>query len=99
MVKLLKTVATAMMITMLVSNQVAAEDGPGGGRPRDGFGGRPSFDFLLNVFDGDDSGDLAEEELPGRVWGRLSQADTDGDGVVTREEFESIESPRGISSL
>ena len=96
MVKLWGSIATAMIVTVLASNFVAAEDVPGGGRPRGGYGGRPSFDTLLGAFDGDESGDLAEEEVPGRVWGRLSRADADDNGVVTREEFESVGNPRGI---
>ena len=51
-------------------------------------GGRPSFDQLLEAFDKDASGSLAKDEVPGRVWTRLSQADADGDGCVTREEFD-----------
>ena len=96
MLKLWSSVAAGIMVTVLASNLIASEDGPGGGRPRGGFGGRASFDMLLSIFDGDDSSDLSEDEVPGRVWGRLSQADADGDGIVTREEFESVGKPRGI---
>ena len=42
---------------------------------------------------GDDSGDLVEKEVPFPVWRRLSHADADGDGFVTREEFESVQKP------
>lgn len=59
---------------------------PGGG------GGRPSFDKLLEAFDKNDDGALEQGEMPGRVWSRLSQADADGDGVVTRKEFDSYRS-------
>ena len=58
-----------------------------------GFGGRPSFDTLLVAFDSDESGDLASSEVPDRVWFRLSKADSDKDGVVTRNEFESVGNP------
>ena len=51
--------------------------GPGGQR-----GGKPSFDRLLEAFDADESNSLSEDEVPGRVWSRLSQADADDDGEV-----------------
>jgi len=57
--------------------------------PRGGRGGRPSFDRLLDAFDANDDEVLAKDEVPSRVWERLSQADADGDGSVTREEFDS----------
>jgi hypothetical protein len=69
--------------------EVSAQ-GPGGGR-----GGKPSFDRLLDAFDVDDSESLSEVEVPGRVWSRLSQADADGDGAVTREEFDGYKPGRG----
>jgi len=65
----------------------AEAQGPGG------YGGRPSFDTLLSAFDSDKSGDLASNEVPDRVWFRLSKADSDKNGVVTRKEFESVGNP------
>lgn len=56
---------------------------------RPGGGDRPSFDRLLNAFDANDDGALEEDEVPPPVWARLSQADADGDGSVTMEEFDS----------
>lgn len=82
----------ASVAMVALSASIAEAHGPGGGRPRGGFG-RPSFDTLLNAFDADDSGDLASEEVPNRVWFRLSQADSDDNGVVTRNEFESFGKP------
>ncbi len=76
------------MLTVVASSVTAAD-----GQPRGGRGGRPSFDTLLDAFDGDDSGDLVEEEVPFPVWRRLSHADADGDGFVIREEFESVQKP------
>lgn len=71
----------------------AAAGGPGGGRP--GGGGRPSFDTLLSAFDADGDDELAEDEVPARVWSRLSNADADDNGSVSREEFESYRPSRG----
>lgn len=58
-----------------------------GGPP--GPGGPPAFDTLLAAFDANDDGALSKEEVPGRVWSRLSGADADGDGVVTAAEFDA----------
>lgn len=52
-------------------------------------GGRPSFERLLTAFDANGDEALDESETPPRVWARLSNADADGDGVVTQDEFDS----------
>ena len=80
-------IVTVGVVLMTQVNPSSAADGQ---RPRGGFGGRPSYDMLLSAFDSDDSKDLAKDEVPGRVWYRLSQADADGDGIVTRKEFDSF---------
>ena len=87
-VMLFASVALVAFIASIAEAQV-----PGGNRPRGGFGGRPSFETLLSAFDANDSGDLASDEVPGRIWFRLSQADSDDNGVVTRKEFESFGKP------
>lgn len=89
-----KVMLFASVALVAFSASLAEAQGPGGGRPRGGFGGRPSFDTLLSAFDADGSGDLASDEVPGRVWYRLSQADSDGNGKVTRKEFESFGKPK-----
>ncbi len=55
-----------------------------------GYRGRPSFDLLLAAFDEDENEELAEDEVPMRVWWRLSAADADENGSVSRDEFESF---------
>ena len=75
----------AMIVAMAACSTEISAQGPGGSR---GPGGRPSFDRLLEAFDADGDEALSEDEVPGRVWSRLSQADADGDGAVTREEFD-----------
>lgn len=80
------------VVLLALSSSSANAQGPGGG-PRGGMGGRPQFDMLLKAFDGDDSGDLEADEVPKRVWMRLSQADANGDGIVTRKEFDSFGRP------
>ncbi len=77
----------AAVIAMGVTESASAA-GPGGGGQ--GRGGRPSFDTLLSAFDADDDGELAEDEVPVPVWRRLSMADADESGSVTRDEFDSF---------
>ncbi|MBX7104736.1 MAG: hypothetical protein K1X57_11690 [Gemmataceae bacterium] len=79
----------ALLMLTVCALEVSAQ-GPGGrGGPGGGRGGRPSFDRLLDAFDANDDGALEEDEVPPRVWARLAQADANGDGYVTRKEFDS----------
>ena len=78
----------AMAMLAASANAVSAQ-GPFGPRGPGGHGGRPSFDRLLEAFDDNDDKSLEQDEVPGRVWWRLSQADADDDGYVTRKEFDS----------
>ena len=75
----------SMIVTLAVCATECSAQGPGGPR---GPGGKPSFDRLLEAFDANDNEALTEDEVPGRVWVRLSKADADGDGSVTRAEFD-----------
>ena len=59
----------------------------------DGRGGRPSFDKLLQAFDENQDESLSEDEVPEPVWLRLSLADADEDGAVTRDEFDAVRNP------
>jgi Ca2+-binding EF-hand superfamily protein len=45
--------------------------------------------------DEDENEVLTEDELPERLWDRLSSADTDGDGGITLEELTSFTPDRG----
>jgi Spy/CpxP family protein refolding chaperone len=65
--------------------------GPGG--PAPGTSGdrpgpeRPGRGGPIQRFDEDGDGMLSEQEVPPRLWERISEADVDGDGLVTREEL------------
>lgn len=74
----------ALLMLTACAVEVSAQ-GPGGGR-----GDRPSFDKLIDAFDANDDGMLEEDEVPPRVWARLSQADANDNGYVTRKEFDSF---------
>lgn len=82
----------AVMALALGASSASAADAPaeargGFGPPwaRGGEGPRPFA--LFAVFDTDEDGALTEDEVPERVWMRLSMADRDGDGAVTRMEI------------
>ena len=53
--------------------------------PREPAG--PPIDLIFFRFDANDDDILSEDEIPPRMWLRLSMADENGDGRVTRDEF------------
>jgi hypothetical protein len=69
---------------------------PGGRGDRPGRGGPPPERPLAGMFDrwdANEDGKLTEDEVPEGVWNRLSRADADGDGAVTREELAAMAGP------
>ncbi len=61
-----------------------------GGRPRPDAGGRGGFDpaQMFKRLDRNGDGKVGLDELPERMAERLKGADTDGDGAISKEEFE-----------
>lgn len=59
--------------------------GRGIGGPQEGGAGA-AFDR----FDKDKDGKLSEAEVPAEMWSKLRKADTDADGLVSREELEKV---------
>jgi hypothetical protein len=66
-----------------------------GGRPG-GFGfrgqgsfGPPSASQLMERFDKDHKGMLTKTDVPEFVWNRISKADTDNNGSVSKDELET----------
>ncbi len=60
-------------------------------------GGAPSFmraQIAFRIFDSNSDGALEESEVPGFVWERLSHADANEDGSVTREELKTMAATR-----
>ena len=49
----------------------------------------PTADFIFKNFDANDDKILDSSELPPPMWMRVRNADSDGDGKVTRAEFEA----------
>ena len=52
-------------------------------------GGEMVEKTLFKMFDANKDGALSEDEVPDRMWQRLSMMDTDKDGSVTKEELEN----------
>jgi len=82
--------------------------GPGGPRGRGGpggpRGGRLAPEDLIEKFDENGSTELTENEVPERLWERLSKADANGNGAVTLEELKETraqmgDKPRGPAAL
>ncbi len=88
MKKCLFWVVALVAVATLVSTDIALAQR---GRGRLGGSGRPSYDMLVSKFDKNEDGWLGKDELPAPVWQRLSQADKNGDAIVTREEFDSTQ--------
>ncbi len=89
-----RTLLGMLVITALALGAVTAgaADAPavgrGGGGPPWAHGGKGPRPFgLFAIFDADEDGALTEEEVPARVWMRLSAADLDDDGAVTHDEI------------
>jgi EF hand len=68
--------------------------GPGGRGPQFGGPGRigvrsPNAEMILDRFDQDHKGFVTKESVPEGVWDRISKADTNNDGKVSKEELEA----------
>lgn len=68
---------------------------PGRGPRGPGFAGAPMATMLMNRFDKDHKGKLTKDDLPAPVWDRISKADANGDGTVTKDELETYFKNRG----
>jgi Ca2+-binding EF-hand superfamily protein len=64
--------------------------GRGGARPAGRGGGRPSATTIFAQFDKNKDGKLTKDEVPSQMWDRLAAADSDGDGSVSKREFEKM---------
>lgn len=50
--------------------------------------GPPSASMLMDRFDNDKKGSLSKSDVPAFVWDRISKADTNSDGSVSKDELE-----------
>ncbi len=70
---------------------VSKEELAAGRPPRPGGGGGDMFARA----DKDGNGQLTEAEVPAEAWARLSKADANGDGAVTKEELGAARKKAG----
>lgn len=84
--------ASAGMAAGRPSGPPADNNGPAGA----GGGGRGGFDpaAFFDEQDSDDNGVLAGEEIPERMKDRMEEIDTNQDGEISKEEFESAPRPQ-----
>ena len=71
---------------------VAPGKSDGGGRPdrkRPDGGRGPRPESLFERFDKDHTGTLTKENVPERVWSRISKADSNSDGKISKDELET----------
>ena len=60
-----------------------------GGKRRGGKGRRGRRGKRFDRHDKNGDGALTQDEVPAKVWERISQADADGNGAVTKEELKA----------
>lgn len=84
----MKSILCGLLAVIGFADLASAQKPEGVGR-----GGRPSFDKLLQAFDENQDESLSEAEVPEPVWLRLSLADADENGTVTRDEFDAVKKP------
>ena len=68
--------------------------GPGGRGPQFGGSGRPGFhgpsgELMMDRIYRDHNGFLTKDSVPPGLWDRISNADTNGDGKISKEELEA----------
>lgn len=83
--KTLLSTCCVLLLAVALATPALAEGGK-----RKGKGKRKGHRIakLFKKFDTDKSGSLTAAEVPERVWTRISKADADGDGAVTKAELK-----------
>lgn len=73
------------------SDKKPADAGKDEARPgRPGPDGRgPNAEALFERFDKEHTGSLTKDNVPERVWNRISKADSNSDGKVSKEELQT----------
>ena len=89
--KSLLTLTSALLLALALATPAFAEDG--GGRKGKGKG-RHGKGHIFHKFDKNKDGALTSDEVPARLWERLSKCDADGNGAVTKEEAKACKGKR-----
>ncbi len=85
MKRTLSAIAVLIAVVALSSDAYA---GPGKGKGKRGKAKRHAGK-LFAKFDANKDGSLTADEVPEKAWARLSKADADGNGAVTRAEIRA----------
>ncbi|MEX2578140.1 MAG: hypothetical protein WD342_03705 [Verrucomicrobiales bacterium] len=73
-----------------VTPEEFAAAGRMGRRGGPGAGGPAGPEAIFSRFDENEDGKLAGSEVPGEMWSRLSKADADADGLVSKDELREV---------
>jgi len=84
--KILLSSTCTLLLALALATPALAEDG---GRRGKGHRHGHKACKLFERFDKDGSGSLTSDEVPARLWKRISKADADGDGAVTKAELKA----------
>jgi Ca2+-binding EF-hand superfamily protein len=79
-----------MVVALLVVSSITAAGIAQGQRGGGQRGSKPTFDSMLSQFDSNKNGVLEKSEAPGRMWTRLQKADSNGDGSISRQEYDAF---------
>jgi len=94
--KAVLTTAAALLLTIALAVPAYAEEGGGRDGGKGGKRKRPHAGKLFEKFDKNKDGSLTSDEVPEKAWARISKADADGDGAVTKAELrEAFKKHRG----
>jgi Ca2+-binding EF-hand superfamily protein len=81
----------------MAAGMMAMRGGKGDGKGRPGGKGGPPQGgpgAVFGRYDENEDGKLAESEVPAEMWSKLRRADTDADGLVSKDELGKIYSGR-----
>jgi len=90
MKSLFSTAAVLALALVFATPALAEGDGE-----KSGKGGCKKRGQAFAKFDTDKSGTLTSDEVPAKLWTRLSKADADGDGAVSKAEARKAGKKRG----
>ncbi len=89
--KSILSLATALALAVVLAVPAVAEEGAKEGKGKRGKG---KCARAFKKFDKDGSGTLTSDEVPAKLWSRLSKADADGDGAVSKAEAKAAKKAR-----
>ena len=96
--KLAWMTSLSLLLAVALAAPAFAGEGEGGRRGGRGEGkrggGKAKCERLFQKFDQNEDGALTSDEVPEKLWTRISKADADGSGGVTKEELKAAHKER-----